>query len=51
MVYTEETIGKNAEGVLAVYIYTGKDAGIYQEIGGSQIDEWCSEIANAVDNK
>ena len=50
MVCTKENVGKpKAEGVLAMYIDNGKNAGVYQEIGDGQIDEWCSEIAGAVD--
>lgn len=49
MVCTKETVKKpTAEGVLAMYVDKGKDAGIYREIGDGQIDEWCSEIAGAV---
>ena len=49
MVCTKETVRKpTAEGVLAMYVDRGKDAGIYREIGDGQIDEWCSEIAGAV---
>ena len=52
MVCTKETLRKpTAEGVLAMYVDEGHDAGIYREIGDGQIDEWCSEIAGAVDNK
>lgn len=49
MVCTKETVNDpNAEGVLAMYIPDGVNAGIYREIGKGQVDEWCSEIAGAV---
>ena len=49
MVCTKETVRKlTAEGVFAMYVDEGQDAGIYREIGDGQIDEWCSEIAGAV---
>lgn len=49
MVCTEETVGDaNAEGVIAMYVNTGENAGVYREIGIGQIDEWCSEIGGLV---
>lgn len=49
MVCTKETVDSpTAEGVIAMYIDSGTNAGIYQEIGDGQIDKWCAEIGGAV---
>ena len=52
MVCTKETLqSPTAEGVLTMYVSEGPDAGIYREIGDGQVDEWCSEIAGAVNKR